>query len=117
MLPMKHIALKKFIQLHQDLTAEKHSLESSLAAINRALGGAVVAAPAPEKVKRGRRKMSASARALIAAAQKARWAKVRAGKPEAPAPKRKKHTMSAAGRARIAAAQRARWAKLKAEKK
>jgi hypothetical protein len=61
----------------------------------------------------GKRTMSASARAKIAAAQKARWAKVngkKAGKP-AKAGKRK---MSAAARAKIAAAAKARWAKAKA---
>jgi len=56
----------------------------------------------------GRRVMSASARARIAAAQKARWAKV---KGSGGAPRRK---MSAAARAKIAAAARARWAKAKA---
>jgi len=56
----------------------------------------------------GRRMMSASARARIAAAQKARWAKV---KGSGGAPRRK---MSAAARAKIAAAARARWAKAKA---
>jgi hypothetical protein len=114
---MKHNALAKFVHLHSELTTEKQSLESRLAAINRALGGPVAAAPVPATVKRGRRTMSAAARALIAAAQKARWAKLKAAKAEAPVAKRKKHTMSAAGRARIAAAQRARWAKLKAENK
>jgi hypothetical protein len=111
---MKHNALAKFVHLHSELTTEKQSLESRLAAINRALGGSVAAARV--NIKRGRRKMSAAARALIAAAQKARWAKLKVAKTEAPVATRKKHAMSAAGRARIAAAQRARWAKLKAEK-
>jgi hypothetical protein len=60
----------------------------------------------------GKRTMSASARARIAAAQKARWAKVK-GKTEKPA-KSAKRKMSAAGRAKIAAAAKARWAKAKA---
>ena len=59
--------------------------------------------------------MSAAGRAAVAAAQKARWAKVKAGKPAAKA-SAKKSKMSAAGRAKIAAAQKARWAKVKAEK-
>ena len=59
--------------------------------------------------------MSAAGRARIIAAQKARWAKVKAGKP---APKAKgKRKMSAAARAKIAAAARARWAKAKASGK
>jgi hypothetical protein len=57
-----------------------------------------------------RRKMSAAGKARIAAAQRARWAKVK-GQAK---PKRK---MSAAGRARIVAAQKARWAKIRAAKK
>jgi hypothetical protein len=55
------------------------------------------------------RKLSASARAKIAAAQRARWAKARKTTP--------KRTLSAAARRKIAAAQRARWAKVKAAKK
>jgi hypothetical protein len=57
--------------------------------------------------------MSAAGRARIAAAQRARWAKVNAAKGSA-APKSKKRTMNAAARAKIAAAARARWAKAKA---
>jgi len=53
--------------------------------------------------------VSAAGRARIAAAQRARWAKVRAGKVVSiAAPKR---TMSPAARKRIVAAQKARWAK------
>jgi len=62
-------------------------------------------------------KMSAAGRARIAAAARARWAKVKAGKPSAEPAVKTKHKMSAAGRARIAAAARARWAKVRAEKK
>jgi hypothetical protein len=63
----------------------------------------------------GTRKLSAAARARIAAAQRARWAKFR-GTAKA-APVRGKRTLSAAARRKIAAAQRARWAKVKAAKK
>ena len=69
---------------------------------------------------KGKRKMSASARAKIAAAQKARWAKqkeVTQTVKTAPKPAKKKGGMSAAGRARIVAAQKARWAAIKAAKK
>ncbi len=63
-----------------------------------------------------RRSLSAAARRKMAAAQKARWAKVRgesgaSNKTNASRPKR---TLSAAARKKIAAAQRARWAKVKA---
>jgi hypothetical protein len=65
-----------------------------------------------------RHRMSASGRARIAAAQRARWAKEKAKSGKAKvAPIAKKRTMSASARRRIAAAQRARWAKVKAAKK
>ena len=67
----------------------------------------------------GTRKLSAAARARIAAAQRKRWAKVRedAGTQNKVASIRSKRTLSASARKRIAAAQRARWAKVKAGKK
>ena len=61
----------------------------------------------------GRRTMSASARARIGAAQKARWAKVK-GRGAAKAAPSGKRRMSPAARAKIAAAAKARWAKAKA---
>jgi hypothetical protein len=66
-----------------------------------------------------RRHLSAAARARIAAAQRARWAKVRrnAGQKQNVVSMPKKKTMSAAARKKIAAAQRARWAKVKAAQK
>ena|SRR5579862_8581308 len=81
------------------------NLESELGKI---LGGSTAAVKAG-----GKRTMSASARARIGAAQRARWAKVRGNHVAKPAgaPRRK---MSAAARAKIAAAARARWAKAKA---
>jgi hypothetical protein len=63
----------------------------------------------------GARKLSAAARARIAAAQRARWAKFRGTTKVVPV--RGKRTLSAAARRKIAAAQKARWAKVKAEKK
>jgi hypothetical protein len=63
---------------------------------------------------RQRRKMSAKGRARIAAAQRARWAKV---KEQQTASKLGKRAMSASARRKIAAAQRARWAKVRREKK
>ncbi len=73
---------------------------------------------------RKKRTMSKSARAKIAEAQRARWAKVKKGKTAKaavktgkPAKKKRKGKMSAAGRANIIAAQKKRWAKVKREKK
>jgi hypothetical protein len=65
-----------------------------------------------------RRKISRAGRARIAAAQKARWAKVRGtGKQKQNVVTMPKKKMSAAARRKIAAAQRARWAKVKAAQK
>jgi len=64
-----------------------------------------------------RRSMSASGRRRIAAAQRERWARVRAQKVVPIVPKPGKRTMSASARRKIAAAQRARWARVKREKK
>ena len=64
-------------------------------------------------------KISAAGRARIAAAQRARWAKVRRNgghkQNVVSMPKRKR--MSVAARKKIAAAQRARWARVKAAEK
>jgi len=57
--------------------------------------------------------MSASARARIGAAQKARWAKVKGKTAVKPAGSSRRR-MSPAARAKIAAAAKARWAKAKA---
>lgn len=66
-----------------------------------------------------RRKISAAGRARIAAAQRARWAKVRGNgaQKQNVVSMPKKKTMSAAARRKIATAQRARWAKVKASQK
>ena len=75
---MKKDSLKQYVSLHQSLTAEKSKLEARLKAINQALAGSlksVAAKPAKKK-----KKFSAAAREAIAAAQRARWAKIRAAK-------------------------------------
>src|SRR6202035_5797998 len=61
-----------------------------------------------------RRSLSAAARRKMAAAQKARWAKVRGQSANKTNGSRPKRTLSAAARKKIAAAQRARWAKVRA---
>ena len=63
---------------------------------------------------RGRRTMSAAARARISAAQRARWARARGQKVVSIAPKRH---ISAAGLANIRKATKARWARWRAQKK
>jgi hypothetical protein len=98
----------------QQLTAERdraarevEQLDAALAALNGSHG-----------IRTGTRGvMSAAGRARIAAAQRARWAKVKASNRGNVVTMPKKRTMSAAARKRIAAAQRARWAKVRAAKK
>jgi hypothetical protein len=93
---------------HDRLTKEIKGIAAALAAFGTAYGRQT-----------GRRKLSAEARARIAAAQRARWAKARknGGEKKNVVTMPKKRTMSAAARKKIAAAQRARWAKVKAQKK
>ena len=72
--------------------------------------GSEIPVPGPGKSKR---RMSAAGRAVIAAGQKARWAKVNGTVAEKPA-KQGRRKMSAAGRARISAAAKKRWKLAKA---
>jgi hypothetical protein len=65
----------------------------------------------PEVAGKKRRRMSAAGKANMAAAARARWAKIK-GTDATPPKKRRK--MSAEGRARISAAAKARWKKAKA---
>lgn len=98
-----------------DVVEEIEKLNAELSAIFGTSGAAVVT-PGKRGPKKGG--MSAAGRARVAAAQKARWAKLKSAKPESPkTSKPAKRKMSAAGRAAIAAAQKARWAKVKAGKK
>jgi hypothetical protein len=82
------------------------SLEKQLAGI---LGGPKAGRGVPKR----KRIISAAGRARIAAAQRARWAKLKRGK-AAKAAKRTKKKMSASARARLSAIAKARWAKAKA---
>ena len=91
------------------LKAEHTRLRSQLQSINAAL-----AALGSNGNRRGT--MSAAGRARIAAAQRARWAKVKGTKVVSIA-SRKRRRMSPAAIARIRAAQKARWAKWRKQQK
>lgn len=105
------------------MAKEVAGLDAAIAAL-RKLGGGTAKAPAAKSVaKKGG--MSAAGRARIVAAQKKRWAKVRAGKKgkdvavkaaSAKKPAKKKRTMSPAAIAKIRAAQKLRWEKIRAAK-
>jgi len=104
--------LRQAADLKEKITALENQLSQLTGATSQPAAKPVVAKASKKKG------MSAAGRARIAAAAKARWAKVKAAKPVVkaavvPAPK-KKGGMSAEGRARIAAAAKARWAKAKA---
>jgi hypothetical protein len=88
-----------------DVKDKIESLESELSRLLGSAEGAVT----PRK----RRKMGAAARAKIAAAQRARWAKHPGTKaPKTAAKPRRK--FSAAARKRLAESAKARWAKARA---
>jgi len=90
----------------------KHKIERLQEQLSRLLVGSD-GAVAPRK----RRKMSMAGRRRIAAAAKARWAKVKGRKTASKPVKKARRKMSAAARAKIAAAAKARWKKAKAQGK
>jgi hypothetical protein len=91
----------------------KDKIESLQKELSRILG----ASPQTQDWAAPKRKMSAAGRRKIAAAQKARWAKVKGRKSAAKPVKTARRKMSAAARAKISAAARSRWKKAKAQGK
>ena len=77
----------KFSRLHAALVNEKANIEARLNEIAKVLGGghstATATASIPATKERKKRKMSAAGKAAIVAAQKARWAKIKAAKAKA----------------------------------
>src|SRR5215470_6037793 len=92
------------------LEQERSRLASRITSLNNALS----ALNAGRSSRRGR--MSAAGRARIAAAQRARWAKVKGEKVVSIA-RRRRRKISAAAIARIRAVQKARWAKWRKQRK
>ena len=90
------------------LKVERDRVERQLSGLNAAL---TAFAGTYRGSTDGKRQISAAGRKRIAAAQRARWAKVRGNGKAAP-----KRTMSASSRRKIAAAQRRRWAKVRAKR-
>ena len=92
---------------HERLTREINGVSAALQAFGAAYGKRM-----------GTRRLSAAARARIAAAQRTRWAKTRTKSgANSVNTMPKNRILSASARKRIAAAQRVRWAKWKAAKK
>jgi hypothetical protein len=96
-----------------DLKEKIDSLHKQLAAILGAASKPISTVAKPPKKKGG---MSAAGKARIAAAQKARWAKIKAAKPAVKAKpvKKARKALSAAVKAKLSALAKARWAKAKA---
>ncbi len=107
--------LSQLASLLKSLTDERNALQVRLNAINAVLGAvaspSTSAAPA-QGTGSGKRSFSAATKAKMAAAQRARWAKVKG--PDAAPAKIVTRKFSAAARAKIGAAAKARWAKAKA---
>jgi hypothetical protein len=94
----------------RQLKTERDRVEKQLSGLNAAL--TAFAGVYSGSAINGKRHISAAGRKRIAAAQRARWAKVK-GEAKGATPKR---TMSASSRRKIAAAQRRRWAKFRKAK-
>ena len=101
---------KRVLRQIDGLRAEASKISDAIRVLGKLVGPVADAAKPAKK-----RKMSAAGRKAIAAAAKARWAKVKASKAPVAKPTKKKGP-SAAGIAKIRAAQKARWAKIKAAK-
>jgi hypothetical protein len=101
-------------QLHRIIAIKEQieALQGKLATI--AGDGGEFPRPFPgDKPRKGRR--SAAVRAKMAAAQKARWARIKGNADSKPA-KQAKRRLSAAGRAAIIAGAKARWARVNGTK-
>jgi len=95
------------------IIAIKERIERLQGQLNSLVAGRGASSPFAGKGPKKRR-MSASARAKIAAAAKARWARVRATRATPKPAKKADRRMSPAVKAKLAAIAKARWAKVKA---
>jgi hypothetical protein len=93
------------------------NLKDKIESLQKELGRIVESPTQTQTGAAPKRKMSAAGRAKIAAAAKARWAKVKGRKSSVKPVKKARRKMSAAARAKIAAAAKARWKKAKAQGK
>jgi hypothetical protein len=92
----------------------QEKIQSLQKELNQLLGASAAITEAAPKPKRGKWKMGAAGRARIAAAAKARWAKIKAAKGATKSAQNPKIHRSAAWRAAVSAAAKARWKKAKA---
>jgi hypothetical protein len=100
--------------------SQKRRIDSQIDELRQLLNGGNAERGAESGSPVRKRKISAAGRRRMAAAQKARWAKIR-GQAEptsslaAPKPAKQKRTLSAAGRKAISEATKRRWAAKRAE--
>jgi hypothetical protein len=103
----------------QQLREERNQAERQVASLSDAISALEgIVGRSSASGKRGGRVVSALARQRMAAAQRARWARVRGrsdGSAKPAGGRSKRRTLSAAARNKIAAAQRARWARFRAK--
>jgi hypothetical protein len=99
-----------------ELQKERKRLEDELRRVAAALTAFGNVYMHGSRSTRKKRTISAAGRKRIAAAQRARWAKIK-GHKVVSISSRKGRTMSPAARKRIVAAQKERWAKWRAQKK
>ena len=100
--------LKRALKLRAKIESLEHKLDSIIGSSSNGSG---------YQTPKRKRKMSASARARIGKAQRARWAKLKGRTVTKTAAKSKRRKMPAAAKAKLAAIARARWAKAKASGK
>jgi hypothetical protein len=89
---------------------QKRRIDSQIAELRQLLNGDRAEAAAGSDSSVPKRKISAAARRRMAAAQKARWAKVRAASAPTAKPATRRRKLSAAGRKAISEAAKKRWA-------
>jgi hypothetical protein len=88
---------------------EAVGIRRQIATLEKRLGSLLGASPSTAPTRRDKRRMSAQARAKIAAAMRARWAKRKGGTATAKTVERKRG-ITAAGRKRLSQLMKARWA-------
>ena len=101
--------LKRAVTVSEEIQKLEAELASILGNTSKVSAASLTHAAATPK-RRGKRVVSAEARARMAAAQKARWARKAGAAPAAAPQEKKRKGMSPEGRARLAAAMKARWA-------
>jgi hypothetical protein len=104
--------MANLVEVLKELQSERDRLEQAI----KALQSLVSMNGQPKTGREATRpRLSVAARRRIAAAQRARWARVRAGKRVANFAKPRSRVVSIAARRKMAAAQKARWAKVRAQ--